>query len=239
MMRRSQQMMMGLLCFSLIYATPSLAGNVWFKIAGGVSGLAMDDVNDGDFRFYDTSETGYDLPELTSGFSLSFHMGSQINRDWAMGFSWDIQHAHTSGTDVDVEANLKLDADIFMAHFYWTPLQGKTMRVGLAAGVGFVSADGVVDITRGSTNFGKGETSGTNLAYELMSVFEYALSDTKGLQLTAGWRDATVEKVQIQGRTATNADGSDLELDYSGYTLKLGMIWRFGDSSGGAGGDIK
>jgi hypothetical protein len=222
--------LLGLITFGLLWqATPAAAGNVWFKVAGGISGLAMDDINDGDFRFYDDTESGYNLPELTNGFSLSFHMGSKINRDWAMGFSWDIQHAHTSGTDVDVKADLKLDANIFMGHFYWTPLQGKKMSAGLAAGMGFVAAGGTVDITRGSTNFGEGKSSGTSLAFELMSVFEYALGKNKGLQLTAGWRDATVDKVKFEGRTATNEDGSDLKLDYSGYTLKLGVIWRFGE----------
>jgi len=240
MMKKSSLFAVLILVFvSVMTAGPATAGNVWFKIAGGISGLAMDDVNDGDFRFYDDTETGYNLPELTNGFSLSFHMGSKINRNWAMGFSWDIQHAHTSGTDVDVDADLKLDANVFMGHFYWTPLQGQKFSAGAAAGVGFIAADGTVNVDRGSTNYGEGDTSGTDLAYEVMGVFEYALSDNKGLQLTAGWRDASVSKVQILGRTATNEDGSNLELDYSGYTLKLGIIWRFGDQGGAAGGDIK
>ena len=43
----------------------------WFKVAGGVSGMAMDDINNADFRFYEPSENGYDFPPLNSGFSLS------------------------------------------------------------------------------------------------------------------------------------------------------------------------
>ncbi len=90
----------------LATAGPAHAGGMWFKTAAGISDMAMGDINDGTFRFYDTSPDGYNLPDVKPGFSLSFHLGNQISEKWAFGFSWDIQHAHVSGTDVDVTAEL-------------------------------------------------------------------------------------------------------------------------------------
>ncbi len=213
-------------------AGPAHAGGMWFKIAGGLSDMAMGDINDGTFRFYDTSPDGYNLPDVKPGFSLSFHLGNQISEKWAFGFSWDIQHAHVSGTDVDVTAELKLDANVFMGHFYWTPMQKKKFSLGAGAGLGFIAGNGVVKEERGTVNYGSGETSGTDLAAEVMGTAEYALSGNKGLQLTAGWRLAEISKVKFEGSTAVKEDGSNLALDYTGITLKLGLIWRFGDGSG-------
>ncbi len=224
------------LCLSLVLilaATPVLADQMWFKVAGGVSSLAMEDINNGTYRFYDTSVHGYNFPNLDSGFSLSFHLGNDISEKWAFGFSWDIQHAHVKGTDVDVTANMKLDANLFMGHLYWTAVQGKKFRAGAAGGAGFIAGSGTVDVERGTTNYGEGKTTGSSLAAEFMGTAEYALAGNKGLQLTVGWRLAEIDKVKFEGATAVKEDGSNLTLDYSGYTLKLGVIWRFG------GGDIQ
>jgi hypothetical protein len=85
---------------------------------------------------------------------------------------------------------------------------------------------------RGTVNYGSGKTSGTDLAAEVMGTAEYVLSGNKALQLTAGWRLAKISKVKFEGSTAVKEDGSNLALDYTGFTLKLGLIWRFGDGSG-------
>lgn len=231
----------GLLTGALLVlaAAPAFAGGMWFKAAGGVSGLAMDDINNSTYRFYDTSVHGYNFPDVKSGISLSFHLGNDISETWAFGFSWDIQHAHVSGTDVDVTAVMKLDADFFMGHVYWTPVRGEKFSLGGAAGLGLVAARGTVKVEQGSVSFGQGKTSGTNLAFEVMGTAEYALAGSKALQLTVGWREAEVDKVTFEGSTATKEDGSNLGLDYSGYTTKLGVIWRFGAGPGGAGPDIQ
>jgi len=67
-------------------AVQALAGG-WFKAAAGMSGMAMDDINNADFRFYDNTPDGYDFPDLDSGFSLSFHLGYDLSRDFSLGFS--------------------------------------------------------------------------------------------------------------------------------------------------------
>ena len=50
--------------------------------------------------------------------------------------------------------------------------------------------------------------------------------------MTAGWRLASVDKVKFAGATVVKDDGENLALDYTGYTLKLGLIWRFGTDDG-------
>lgn len=191
----------------------------------------MDDINNSTFSFSDTSIDGYNFPDLKSGFSLSFHLGSDLSEHWALGFSWDIQHAHVSGNDGDVTGKMKLDANIFMLDGYWLPMRGKKFSVGAAAGIGIVGARGTTNVERGNVDYGEGKTSGTNVAYEAMATAEYSLSHSTALQLTAGWRVADVKTVKFNGATVLKEDGSNLSLDYTGYTLKLGMVWRFSSDS--------
>lgn len=235
--RRGWTLALGLIL--LMFAAPAWAGGLWVKVAGGVNGMAMDDINDGTYRFHETSIHGFNFPDLNSGFGLSFHAGNDISPRWSFGFSWEIQHGHVQGTDVDVSAVMKLDADFFMGHLYWTPVRSRKFSLGAAGGLGIVSADGTVRIEQGNVNFGQNKTSGTDLAFELMGTAEYALAGNKALQLTLGWREAKVDKITYQGTTATREDGSDLALDYSGYTARLGVLWRFGAGPGGAGPNIQ
>ena len=222
----------------LLTAVPAWAGGMWVKVAGGISGLAMDDINNGDFRFHDTSIHGYNFPDVDSGLSLSLHLGNDISEKWSFGFSWDRQHAHVSGTDIDVTATLKLDADFFMGHLYWTPVHSGSFSLGAAAGVGFVAANGVARIEQDTVSYGQADTGGTDFAGEVLGTLEFALGGGKGLQVTAGWRLAEIGDVSLDGTTVLKEDGSNLTLDYSGYTLKAGVVWRFGAGTGGQVPDI-
>jgi len=202
----------------------------WFKVAGGVSGMAMDDINNADFRFYEPSENGYDFPPLDSGFSLSFHLGYDLSPAFALGFSWDRQYARVTGTDEDVTADLNLDANFFMTHGYWTPLRTGRWKIGAVAGLGLVFTDGKVKTTgQNNVNYGEGETSGSSsLALEVMALVNYAFKESTSLELTVGWRDAVIKEFKYESAPAVKEDGSNLELDYTGYILKMGVKFNFG-----------
>lgn len=214
----------------------ALAGG-WFKVAGGMSGMAMDDINNGDFRFYDYSAEGFDLSTLNSGFSFSLHGGVGFSGNMALGLSWERQHAHTSGTDIDVNANLKLDADFFMLHFYWTPLRTGSWEFGGAAGLGLIFPNGKIDITDdNNVNYGEGKISGgSDMAYEIMILGNWKFGGSTSLELTAGYRVGVLDDVKLDSAPVYNEDGTRLELDYTGYTLKAGVKFMFG---GDPGGDI-
>lgn len=202
----------------------------WFKVAAGFSGMAMDDINNADFRFYEPSEGGYDFPPLNSGFSLSFHLGYDLSPAFALGFSWDRQYARVKGTDVDVTADLDLDANFFMTHGYWTPLRTGKWKIGAAAGLGLVFTDGKVKTT-GSNNvsYGEGETSGSSsLALEGLALVNYAFKESTSLEVTFGWRSAVIDEFEYASAPAVKEDGSNLELDYTGYILKAGVKFIFG-----------
>ncbi len=210
-------------------STQAVAGG-WFKVAGGVSGMAMDDINNGDFRFYDNTINGFNFPDLDSGFSLSFHLGYDLSPEWSLGFSWDNQYARVEGTDVDITADLNLDANLFMTHLYWTPLRTGRWALGGAAGLGLIFPTGDVEITgEGNVNWGQGEITGSSgLALEIMGLAEFAMSGSTSIELTVGWRDATVDDFKVENRPALKEDGTPIVLDYTGYIVKAGVKFMFG-----------
>ena len=218
---------MGILLVSL--PGQALAGG-WFKVAGGMSGMAMDDINNGDFRFYDYSAEGFNLSTLDSGFSFSLHGGVGFSGNMALGLSWERQHAHTSGTDIDVQANLKLDAEFFMLHYYWIPLQTGSWEFGAAAGLGLIFPNGKIDITDdNNVNYGEGQISGgSDVAYEVMLVGDWKYGRSTSLELTLGYRVGVLDDVKLDSAPVYNEDGSRLELDYTGYTIKAGFKFMFG-----------
>ncbi len=218
-----------ILVFLVGGSTPAAAGG-WFKVAGGVSGMAMDDINEGDFSFYDESTNGYNFPALDSGFSLSFHFGYDISPELALGFSWDNQYARVEGTDVDITADLNLDANLFMTHLYWTPLRTGRWAIGGAAGLGLIFPVGDVKVTgENNVNWGQGEITGSSgLALEAMGLAEFAMGESTSLELTVGWRDATVDDFKVENRPVLKEDGTPIALDYTGYIVKLGFKFMFG-----------
>ncbi len=211
-------------------AVQALAGG-WFKAAAGMSGMAMDDINNADFRFYDNTPDGYDFPDLDSGFSLSFHLGYDLSRDFSLGFSWDRQYARAEGVDQDITANLNLDANFFMGHLYWRPLRTEKWQFGAAAGMGLVFPDGKVKMTGpGNVNYGEGEITGSSgLALEIMGLVDFSVGERSIIEVTVGWRDATIKKFNVEGRPVWKEDGSDMSLDYTGYIVKAGYKYIFGD----------
>ena len=210
-------------------STRVLAGG-WFKAAAGVSGMAMGDINDADFRFYDYTINGFDFPDLDSGFSLSFHLGYDLSPDFSLGFSWDRQYARVKGTDADVTADLDLDANFFMTHLYWTPLRTGRWAFGGAAGLGLVFPSGQVKITgENNVNWGEGKITGSSgLALEALARAEVAVGGSTAIELTVGWRYAVIDEFLYESRPALKEDGTRMSLDYTGYIVKAGVKFMFG-----------
>ena len=235
-MRKSQTVIRLFLCALLstilLVITPDVRANegTWVKAAAGWSGMAMGDINDADFRFYDYSIDGFNLPDLNSGFSLSLHVGQDFSPDFGVGFSWDRQYARVSGTDGDVTAKLKLDANLFMGHLYWTPLRTEKWRFGAAAGLGPLISDGKVKLEDADrVSYGESETNGDCLVLEFMGLAEMSVGDKTQWQLTVGWRDAVIKEFKYQGTTALKDDGSPLALDYTGFIIKLGIRYKLAE----------
>jgi len=214
----------------LVGGSATAAAGGWFKVAGGVSGMAMDDINDADFRFYDQTINGYNFPNLDSGFSLSFHLGYDLSPDFSLGFSWDRQYARVKGTDVDITADLDLDANFFMTHLYWTPLRTGRWALGGAAGLGLLFPSGEVKITgENNVNWGEGKITGSSgLALEAMALVGFAAGESTSIELTVGWRDAKIDEFGVDNRPALKEDGTHMSLDYTGYIVKAGVKFMFG-----------
>jgi len=201
----------------------------WFKAAAGVSGMAMDDVNDGTFQFYDNST--FDFPELNDGFALSLALGYDLSPLISLGFSWERQYAGVKGTDEDITAKLDLDANFFMGTLYWRPVQSQKFQFGAALGLGGVFPTGQVKVSNSdNVNFGQDKaTASAGFATALMLVGDYALGSRTWLELTVGYRSAEASNVEVANTPVYNADGTAMSLDYTGYTLMAGIKWVFAD----------
>ena len=55
------------------------------------------------------------------------------------------------------------------------------------------------------------------------------LSGRSQLQIQGGYRLATIDKLEVEGRELTKDDGSRVEADYSGFQVKVGVRWLFSE----------
>lgn len=227
-----------LVVFSVLLAAgPLWADTPWLKLAPGYAGMAMDDFNNEQFSFFEDS-AGYDMKPLNGGFALSFHLGYDLSPKLALGFSWDRQFARTTGTDQDVEAKVNADANLFMGHGYWTPVRGDGWSLGGVLGFGPIFSAGKVKEVKQTVSFGEAKLRGNGWAFEILAMGEWRLSTRSLVELTAGWRQAEVSEIEADKRPVFKADGERLALDYSGFVVKLGWKYEFGDDGGAGRPDI-
>lgn len=213
---------------TLIAGVQPAQASSWFKAAIGVSGLAMDDINNGTFQFYDSGS--FDFPAVGSGFDISLHLGYDLSPPFSLGFSWEKQYAGTDGKDGDVTADLNLNANFFMGTLYWRPVRSEKFDFGAALGLGGVFPSGKVDVSNDdNVNYGQDKiTASAGFAVELMLLGDYALGKTTFLELTVGYRSAEATNTKVANAPVYNDDGSAVSLDYSGYVVQAGIKFVFG-----------
>ncbi len=210
----------------------------WVQVSLGMNGLAMDDINQTDFRWHEDSPGGFDLDDFNSGLALAFGVGHDISQMVGYGLFWEHQYAATKGSDLDMEADVNLAADIFSGRLNVNFIRAEKWRLGVAGSLGFLVAGGDVNKTTAGASYGKTDLSGTCWALEGMANLELVVGQSSIVQITGGWRQAEVKSLKYGGTTVTGPDGGDMSLDYSGFTARVGLKYRFGGEGGQASPNI-
>jgi|GEM_PF-1310260 len=219
----------------LMLATPVGAATglgPWISAGVGLNGLAMDDINKADLRWYEPSPTGFDLPDITSGMMLSFGVGYDMSPVVGYGFYYEHQYASTKGTDVDVDGNLNLGANIFTGRVTARFIRRESVLLGVSGGLGYLATSGNTKVTRSGINYGEQKIKGSGFSIEGGLLGEIKLADKTLLDITVGYRYAKVDEFKLDGAPVYNEDGSRMSLDYSGVTARVGIKYRFGSGEG-------
>ncbi len=219
------------LVLTLGQASTTLAVNAegsWFQVSFGVNGMAMDDINQADFRWHEDSPDGFNLDKVNSGLALSLGVGYDLSPLLNYGLFWEHQYASTKGTDMEIEADVNLAADIFTGRMGLNFIRQEKWRLGVVGSLGFLVAGGDVNQTTSGASYGQKDLSGNCMVFEGMANLDIQVSESSILELTGGWRLADVESFKYGSAPALKADGSDMSLDYSGFTARVGLKYRFG-----------
>jgi len=210
----------------------------WFQVSLGVNGMAMDDINETDFRWHEDSPDGFNLNEVNSGMALSFGFGYDMSPLVGYGLFWEHQYASTNGMDQEMEADVNLAADIFTGRLNLNFIRKENWRLGVAGSMGFLVAGGDVNKTTAGASYGTSELSGDCMTFEGMACLEIVTGGGTIVQITGGWRLAEVESFKNGKSPVLKPDGEDMSLDYSGFTARVGMKLRFGDMGDQTAPDI-
>jgi hypothetical protein len=215
----------------LLMLTAGPAGaESWVRAAGGLSHMAMGDVNGATFNFYEEPGAEATFADVGKGFLLDLSAGTDLSPAWGLGFHWERQWAGTTASDQGVDGELDLDANFFLARAYWTPVRRDGWSLGLAAGTGYFFAGGGGRVTRGTVNYGEGDLWGTGWSLDGSLVASWRLRPHTDLQVQVGARHAVIGKFEYDKRVVLRQDGSQAELDYSGWQVRAGVRWTMGDA---------
>ena len=212
--------------------TAAVAGS-WFRVGAGLADMAMDDINDADLRFYEDTIHGYNFPDVGTGLLMDVAFGYDVGPHLGIGVHWDRQWAKVKGTDVDVDGTLGLHAHAFVGRVYWRPLRSERWRLGLVAGTGPLFTDGYAKVSRGTVNYGEYKLGGSAWSVDAAVAADRALGERTILQVWAGWRWAKISEFTYEDRR------SGLSLDYTGWTLRAGLVFGFGDEGLAPAGDMR
>jgi hypothetical protein len=226
--------LMTLLCLVLIVWTSGVQAAAvgegsWVQVSLGLHGMAMDDINKTDFRWHEDSANGFDLKELSSGMALSFGIGYDMSPALGYGFFWEHQYAKTDGQDQEIKADVNLGANIFAGRVNYNFIRSEKWRLGLAGSLGYLATSGNVKISTDGVNYGDTAIKGSGWSLEGMAIVEFVAGESTIVQVTGGWRQAEVKSFKNGGATAKLPDGSDMTLDYTGFTARVGLKYRFGN----------
>ena len=98
------------------------------------------------------------------------------------------------------------------------------------AGIGPFFSRGDAKVESGSTNYGERDLSGNGWSLDGEVILGVRLQEMSELQIQGGYRSAKMSKLEVYGRTLTKEDGSDVEADYSGFQVRAGVRWLFGEN---------
>ncbi|RKZ13635.1 hypothetical protein DRQ50_10175 [bacterium] len=214
----------------LVSVVTPVTAETWVRAAGGLSHMAMGDIGGASFNFYDEPGAEATWGDVGTGFLLDLAAGHDVNRNWGVGFHWEHQWAGSTATDQGVDGDLNLKADFFLARLYWRPVHGGNWNLGLVSGLGYFFAGGSGKVTRGTVNYGESDLWGNSWSFDLALIGGWRLTDHAELQVQVGGRYAVIDKFEIGKRVVHREDGTQAELDYSGWQIKAGVRWSLGDS---------
>ncbi len=231
-MMRKNLLVLLLVLLALPTASAAIAAEgvgSWVQVSLGVNGMAMDDINEADFRWHEESPDGFNLNEINSGMALSFGVGYDMSPAIGYGFFWEHQYASSNGMDQEMEADVNLAADIFSGRVNFNFIRKEKWRLGVAGSMGFLVAGGDVNKTTAGASYGSSDLSGNCMTFEGMANLEIITGGGSIVQINGGWRQAEVTSFKNGSAPVQKPDGENMSLDYSGFTARVGLKFRFGD----------
>jgi len=243
---RTWRFWLGILCGVLLLASWPARG--WAQAAeaedektrvsllffGGPSKYKMSDVN----RLIDENNQnlapGFETKKVTGGFGYGAGIRVAPTRRLAIQFDYNRlpAKAKSSGLilpatpveeEVAVPANaLSLTGEVFR--------QWHGIHYGLGVGAGYYLCHGTVKETAGTQSIGY-SVSGNGLGFHVLGLADIAISNSLHFDGGLGYRSAKSGNLQVNGNDLLLSDGSPVQADWSGITLRLGFSIPFNPGS--------
>jgi len=216
------------IALALLALAPAPAGAFWLSAGGGWNSYAMGDVN-GDIDLIAAAIAPQKIMEIKGGADLELAVGAPVARWLEAGVAYERMWASATPNAGD-GSDYHLPAEIYKATLYRTFPSSSPDVLGFSVSLGVVRCAGgaeilTVDVTTAS---GQGKVSGTGPLAEVALTGDWRISGPLSMTGSLGYRYARIAHVDIGGVRASNSDGSNYAIDYSGVSARVGLKVQLG-----------
>jgi hypothetical protein len=216
-------------CVLLLSGAPSAraAGQFWSGADGGYRTYGMSDINR-DIRHLNTA-TGLEVNEIGGGRAGGIEVGVTLTSRLSLAAGYERLTASAVLGDSSGSVTYDLPANLVFGSVEYTAPSSTAFHLGLAAGLGLVSAAGKIEVNAFGADSSSGKVTGTGLMLQARVLGEYRVTHQIVLVPNVGFRLAKIGRQRLNGRTMYNADGSREVLDYSGFVIDFAVRFLLND----------
>jgi hypothetical protein len=197
------------------------ARSFWLAPVGGYSTYRMQDVNRDIGHF--NADFDLQMDKVSGGAAFGFEAGVSIAPRCGVSAGFERMYGSSELEYAGGSRGFQLSANAYCVSAHYTLPASDVLNIGVAAGIGVISAAGQVRVSTVSTGTIAGDLAGRGVLLQGQLRGEYYLAPQVALVPSVGYRRAKIDRFEINGSPLHNPDGSRESLDYSGVILRLAL----------------
>jgi len=235
-MRSAGLLLLAVIVGSVVPAEASESQRTGIALFAGYNSYAMDDINDGlagqSGAFPGATVTADDI---TSG--ATFGGGLRLRRSEHVLVSIDALRmlAKTSGNATYLgqpfEGELAVPATAFTLTVNYFIRSSSSLSAGIGVGGGYYVCTGKGTLT-GGVGSADIDLDGSGFGFHGQGLADVALTHEVHVEVGAGYRWAKTTDLDAEGSVLHDTDGSETQVDWSGFMGRLGLTFYVGGKNG-------
>ncbi|MDO9069558.1 MAG: hypothetical protein Q7W05_14040 [Deltaproteobacteria bacterium] len=198
------------------------ASAFWLTVNGGYNTYAMSDINN-DIQSINDVTAPLQMNEISSGASYGWGLGIPVSKKVEISLSYERLYADSDVGDATQSNQYDFGVKVYKATLLYHFDSSSKFASGLSAAIGTLGSGGEIERQADGYQTLRGDVEGLGLLLEGAFVADYWVSPRVAINGSVGYRLAKVSEPEVGGNPINDESGNRLEVDYSGFALRIGL----------------